>query len=105
MNNQSKIKSVNISSKNYPRLLVFRSNRAISGQINYDKDGKTICAVTSKIIKQDTPLKRANEAGKQLAKHAKKSKISKVVFDRGKYLFHGQVKAFAEGARQGGLKF
>jgi len=100
-----KIKAV---AKN-PRLSVFRSNQKIYGQIIDDKKGKTLVFISEKDLKQTknkkTKTEIANQVGKILGQKAKKAKITKVFFDRGKYKYHGRVKAFAEGAREGGLKF
>ncbi len=79
-----------------PRLSVFRSNRFIYAQIIDDGAGKTLMAA-----KGITP----KEVGLAIAKKAIEKKIKSIVFDRGSYSYHGQVKALAEGAREGGLKF
>jgi len=81
-----------------PRLCVFRSNKYIYAQIIDDEKGKSL--VSTKEI-----LSRAKKAGQDIAKKAIEKKINKVVFDRGGYKYHGRVKALAEGARKGGLKF
>jgi large subunit ribosomal protein L18 len=94
-----------------PRLAVFRSNQQIYAQIIDDTKGHTVAAASSmeKEIKAAVKDKRALEiafmVGKHLAQRAKKAGISLVVFDRGGYIYHGRVKALAEGARQGGLQF
>jgi len=94
---------------NRPRLSVFRSNKKIYAQIIDDKKGKTLVAVSEKDLgklkKKITKTEKAREVGKILAKKAKKAKIAKVYFDRGKYKYHGRIKALAEGAREGGLNF
>jgi large subunit ribosomal protein L18 len=82
-----------------PRLSVYRSNRAIYAQLINDEKGETLVAVSSKEIGG------TNVTGLKLAEKAQTSGIEKVVFDRGGYPFHGQVKAMADGAREGGLKF
>jgi large subunit ribosomal protein L18 len=91
-----------------PRLVVFRSNRGIEAQLVDDLAGKTIAAASSlalaKSFKGDK-TKQAAEVGKALAAAAKKAGVETVVFDRGGYLYHGRVKALAEAAREGGLKF
>jgi large subunit ribosomal protein L18 len=91
-----------------PRLVVFRSNRGIEAQLVDDLAGKTLAAASwlnlKKSFKGDK-TEQAAEVGKLLAANAKKAKIETVVFDRGGYLYHGRVKALAEGAREGGLKF
>ncbi|MFC1775596.1 50S ribosomal protein L18 [Patescibacteria group bacterium] len=88
-----------------PRLSVFKSNMQISAQLIDDENGVTLGAVNDKSAKGKTKTERAHEAGVQIAKIAKDKKIDTVVFDRGGYIFTGRVKAFAEGAREGGLKF
>ena len=89
-----------------PRLSVFKSNKAIYAQIIDDAKGATITA-TSSIdlgIKNNT-VEHSKSVGSKLAEQAKAAGIDSVVFDRGGYQYHGQVKALAEGAREGGLKF
>lgn len=89
-----------------PRLSVFRSNLRIFAQIIDDAKGETLVAAAEKEI--DTPGKKTEKAfalGKFLAEKAKKKKITYVVFDRGAFAYHGRVKALADGAREGGLKF
>ncbi|HOX40896.1 MAG TPA: 50S ribosomal protein L18 [bacterium] len=89
-----------------PRISVFRSNKAIYAQIIDDLAGKTLLAGSSiKIEDKITPTKKAEAVGKELATKAKGKKITKVVFDRNRYHYHGQVKALAEGLREGGLDF
>ena len=89
-----------------PRLSVYRSNRAIYAQlINYE-NGETLVAASSKEIGgSNVTVAISKEVGLKLAEKAQSSGIQKVVFDRGGYPFHGQVKAMADGAREGGLKF
>ncbi|MFN0016302.1 MAG: 50S ribosomal protein L18 [Saprospiraceae bacterium] len=90
-----------------PRLSVFRSNKAIYCQIVDDLKGHTIVASSSMENKGLTGNKTdmAKEVGKSIAEKAKAAGIETVVFDRGGYLYHGRVKALAEGAREGGLNF
>jgi large subunit ribosomal protein L18 len=90
-----------------PRLAVFRSNRGIEAQLVDDVDGKTLVSATHLALgKRDgSKTDQAAEVGKLLAERAKDAGIEAVVFDRGGYLFHGRVKALAEGAREGGLRF
>ena len=92
-----------------PRLCVFRSNKHIYAQLVDDEKGKTLVAVSDLEIetkkKKITKKEKALEVGKLIAKKAMEKKIKKVVFDRGGYKYHGRVKALAEGAREGGLKF
>lgn len=93
-----------------PRISVFRSNTSMYAQLINDEAGKTVVFVTLKEIKADkkgtgSGISKAMELGKLLAEKAKKAGCSTAVFDRGAYAYHGRVKAFAEGAREGGLKF
>ena len=95
-----------------PRLVVYRSLSHIYGQLVDDVSGKTLVtasssekAIAPKSKKPVTKTELSSMMGKELATRAKKKKISKVVFDRNGFLYHGRVKAFADGAREGGLKF
>jgi len=91
-----------------PRLAVFRSNRGIEAQLIDDVDAKTLAAASWLQLKKSfkgTKTQQAAEVGKLLAANAKKAEIEAVVFDRGGYLYHGRVKALADSAREGGLKF
>lgn len=92
-----------------PRLNVFRSNNNIFAQIIDDEASKTLVSASS--IDKELKLENggntlaAEKVGELLAKRAKKAKITKVVFDRGGYLYHGRVKALADAARENGLEF
>ena len=92
-----------------PRLVVYRSLNNIEGQVVDDTLGVTILGIsTLSADARDTSLtktEQARAAGKLLAERAKEKGVEKVVFDRGGYLYHGRVKAFADGAREGGLEF
>ena len=90
-----------------PRLMVFRSNRGIFAQLVDDASGKTIAGASWMTVKslKGNKTDQAREVGKALAAAAGKAGIESVVFDRGGYLYHGRVKALADGAREGGLKF
>lgn len=93
-----------------PRLSVFRSNRQISVQVINDLTGKTLVSASSleKEIVQKESVKKTDQAklvGKLIAEKALASGISKVVFDRNGYLYHGRIKSLADAAREGGLKF
>jgi large subunit ribosomal protein L18 len=89
-----------------PRLSVFRSNTGVYAQIIDDMTGKTLVSASSKEIEsKGLNIEISKNVGKKLAEKAVSSGISAVIFDRGGYLFHGKVKALAEGAREGGLKF
>lgn len=90
-----------------PRLCVFRSGKHIYVQLIDDEKNKTILTVSDLKFKKNrgTKIEKAKKAGKLIAEKAKDLKIEKVVFDRGGYKYHGRVKAVAEGAREGGLRF
>jgi large subunit ribosomal protein L18 len=90
-----------------PRISVFRSNRGISAQLIDDRAGATIAAVnwTEAELRALPRSQRAGRAGQLLAERATAAGIESVVFDRGGYRYHGQVKALAEGAREAGLRF
>ena len=87
-----------------PRLSVFRSNRYVYAQLIDDVSGATI-ASASDLGGKGTRVERAKNVGANLAKAAKEKKIGKVVFDRGGFSYAGIIKALADGAREGGLKF
>ena len=88
-----------------PRISVFRSNRGIAAQLVDDIAGHTLAAVawTEAPLRDKPPMEQATAAGKLLAERAQAAGISSAVFDRGGYQYHGRVKAFAEGVREGGL--
>ena len=89
-----------------PRLTVTVSNKHISAQLIDDVNGATIAAATTVGAKQTgTMTELAAFVGADIAKKAKKKKITAVVFDRGGYLYHGRVKALADAARENGLEF
>ena len=88
-----------------PRLSVFKSNKYIEIQLIDDENGTTLVSATTASIEKGTPLEKAKMIGEQLAKDAKTKKIDKVVLDRGGFIFAGQIKALADGARKGGLIF
>lgn len=91
-----------------PRLSVFRSNREISAQLIDDVNGKTIVSASSRekaVTKKGNKVEVAKEVGKLLAEKATKAGVEACTFDRNGYLYHGRVKALADGAREGGLKF
>ena len=90
-----------------PRLVVFRSNRGISAQLVDDTTGRTLVSAGWLGLRGFTGSKteQAVEVGKALAAAARQAGIERCVFDRGGYLYHGRVKALAEGAREGGLAF
>lgn len=89
-----------------PRVSVFRSNKGIYGQIIDDIKGVTVAAASSfELGKEKNNVEVSKEVGKKLAEKAKAAGVESVIFDRNGYPYHGKVKAFAEGAREGGLKF
>jgi len=91
-----------------PRLVVFRSNRGIDAQLVDDTAGRTVASASwlglKKSFKGDKS-EQAAEVGKRLAASAKQAGVTTCVFDRAGYLYHGRVKALADGAREGGLQF
>lgn len=89
-----------------PRLSIFRSNKYMYAQV-IDRTGQTLFGLTEKSLgKKDAPrMEKAKELGKAIAKIATEKKIKKVVFDKGRFAYHGKVKQIAEGAREGGLQF
>jgi large subunit ribosomal protein L18 len=94
-----------------PRLTVFRSSKQIYCQIIDDGLGRTLAAASSlekanrESLKTGATVDSAKLVGKQIAERATQAGIKEVVFDRGSYMYHGRVKALAEGAREGGLEF
>jgi large subunit ribosomal protein L18 len=88
-----------------PRLVVFRSNRGIDAQLVDDANGHTLAAASWKSVASGSRMEQATAVGKALAEAAKKAGVTSCVFDRAGYLYHGRVKALAEGAREGGLQF
>ena len=88
-----------------PRLAIFKSNSYIYAQIIDDTKGATLVAVSDMGVKGKTKTERAKLAGETLAKSAKAKGLASVVFDRGGFIYTGRVRAFAEGAREGGLVF
>jgi len=105
---QKRIRSKTIGASLRPRLSVFRSNKSIYAQVIDDEKQKTIIGVSQKELsnkEKTTKTDKARQLGLLIAKKAIQKKISEVVFDRGSYKYHGRVKAVAQGAREGGLKF
>lgn len=101
-----------ISKPDRPRLVVFRSLKYIYGQIVDDEKGITLVGASNlskeirdEVSKAKTKTEQSKLVGKFLAKKALEKNISKIVFDRNGYRYHGRVKAFAEGLREGGLEF
>jgi large subunit ribosomal protein L18 len=104
-----RVRSKVVGTKKRPRLSVFRSHKYIYGQIIDDASGKTLISVSQSQVKgkndKKTKTEMAFAVGELLAKKAKTKKIKNVAYDRGAYKYHGRVKALADGARKGGLKF
>lgn len=101
----AKIRSVLNGTAVRPRLCVYRSLTTITAQLIDDTSGSVLAASSSIKEKKGGNIEAAKKVGLDLAKKAKAKKIDKCVFDRGGYLYHGRVKALAEGAREGGLNF
>lgn len=87
-----------------PRLAVFRSNTALSAQLIDDVAGNTLAAVSTAQMKGKNPGEKVAAAGAQMAEAAQSKKITEMVFDRGGYAFTGNIKAFADAVREGGIK-
>lgn len=108
---KSRIRKKILSASLRPRLSVFRSAKYIYAQIIDDSKGQTLCAASSLEkdlkgkLKSSRDVNAAKEVGKLLAERAKAKSISGVVFDRSGYIYHGRIKALADGAREGGLAF
>jgi large subunit ribosomal protein L18 len=106
---KKRIRAKIFGTKDKPRLSVFRSAKHIYAQLIDDEKNKTLVSASDLELKKSRKklkkIEKAKEVGKLIAKKAQNLKIEKVVFDRGGYKYHGRVKALAEGAREGGLKF
>ena len=102
-----RVRRVVSGSPERPRLSVFRSNKGIYAQVIDDLEGRTLVSASSGEVKESglNKSQMAGKVGELLAGRAREKNIEKVVFDRGSYLFHGRVKAFAEGVRKGGIIF
>lgn len=100
-----KIRAKVFGTADKPRLSVYRSNKYIYGQLINDEKATTLLSLSSMKVKGKTFTERCTETGKEIAKQALAKKITSVVFDRGGFKYTGRVKAFADGAREGGLKF
>ena len=98
-----------IGTQERPRLVIHRSLKNMQGHIADDIAGRVLLGISTLApelkASEGTKKEKAHAAGKLLAEKAKAAGITKVVFDRGGYLYHGRVAAFAEGAREGGLEF
>ncbi len=102
---KSKIRTRVNGTKEIPRFSVFRSNKFIYAQIIDDTAGKTLVSVSDAKIAKGAKMERASQVGQSAALGAAAQKISKVVFDRNGFKYTGRIKAVADGARAGGLKF
>jgi large subunit ribosomal protein L18 len=100
-----KIRAKILVNNSVPRLAVFKSNKYIYAQVIDDVNAKTIASVSSIDTKGKTFMEKAKAVGLQVAKLAIEKNIEKVVFDRGGFVYIGRIKAVADGAREGGLKF
>lgn len=101
-----KIRMKIMGTKDRPRLCVFKSGKHVYAQLIDDDHGKVLAAVSDiKLKSKGNKVAHSMEVGKLIAKEAAARKIEKVVFDRGGFVFHGRIKAVADGAREGGLKF
>jgi len=104
-----RIRAKIVGSKDKPRLSIFRSNKQVSAQLIDDVNGKTLLTLTQKHIDINITTKgktdAAHKLGLSIAQKAKDMKVKQVIFDKRQYAYHGRVKALAEGAREGGLKF
>lgn len=110
MNNKKTRRQIRTRSKvkasGRARVSVYRSNKYISAQLIDDKKNETIVGVSEKNLKiKGTKTEKAKALGLLLAEKAKAKKVTKIVFDRGSYAYHGRVKSVAEGLREGGMEF
>ncbi|MBX2987372.1 MAG: 50S ribosomal protein L18 [Bdellovibrionaceae bacterium] len=88
-----------------PRLCIYRSNKNVYAQVINDSKGMTLVSTSSLKMEGVTGVEMAKKVGQEVAKAALAKNIKNVVFDRNGYIYHGQVKALADGAREGGLNF
>lgn len=105
---RSRIRKIVTGTAERPRLSVFRSNKSIYAQVIDDVNGHTIVAASSReggVDANSNKVEQAVAVGKILAEKAKAAGITAVTFDRGGYLYHGRIKALADGAREAGLQF
>lgn len=107
LKNKARIRKKVMGTAAKPRLSVYRSAKHIYVQCIDDEAEKTLTSYSSLLIKEDITgsIKKSTKVGTEIAKQALKIKIKEVVFDRGGFIYHGRVKALADGARQAGLKF
>ncbi len=99
-----RVRSQIVGKSNKPRLSIFKSNKAMYAQLIDDVKGVTITAANSAGM-SGTKSEQASLVGKAIAEKAAAMNISQIVFDRSGYIYHGRVKALADGAREGGLQF
>ncbi len=99
------IKKKIVGTKERPRLSIYKSLKHIHVQVVDDLSKKTIVGLSTVAIKSGKKMEKAHALGLAIAKEAIKAGVEKVVFDKGKFKYHGRVKALAEAAREGGLKF
>lgn len=105
---RNRIRKIVTGTAERPRLSVFRSNKSIYAQVIDDVNGHTLAAASSRDSGVDAKANKVSQAvsvGKILAEKAKAAGITAVTFDRGGYLYHGRIKALADGAREAGLQF
>ncbi len=108
---QERVRKKVVGTDMRPRICVFRSNKHVYAQVISDNQGKTLAAVSTlskslaPTIKDSKGIAVAKQVGLAVAKACKEKNITRVVFDRNGFLFHGRVKAVADGAREGGLEF
>ncbi len=112
---RNKIRKVNIDQRGVretrPRLSIHRTGKQMYAQVIDDIQGITLAAASTveaemkEKLKSGSTVSAAGEVGKLLAQRAKKAGVTKIVFDRGRFIYHGRVKALADGAREGGLEF
>ncbi len=102
-----KIRAKVIGTEAKPRLSIFKSNKYIYAQLIDDNKMQTLASFSSNKLKSEkiTMTEKAKKTGKEIARIAKEKKIDTVVFDRGGFVYKGKIKAIADGAREGGLKF
>jgi len=100
-----RIRAKTFGSSDKPRLSVFKSNKHISAQIIDDSKSVTLASAHSREVKGKGLSEKSGLVGALIAEKAKAKKVSKVVFDRGGFIYTGNIKALADGARKGGLKF
>ena len=104
-NRHKRIRAKVFGTAQKPRLSVFKSNKFITAQLIDDVNSKTLVYLSSQKINGKTPLEKSKNVGLEIAKRAQEQKIKQVVFDRGGYIYTGNVEALASGAREGGLVF